>query len=477
MFSPEKALSLIIDACLSKHQYQILRWSAKEIGCDIFPSYHQVLSVKKECYPKNLEVQENYSKVSMQDLLDHTVSRILKAKTKAETEVLPNQLQLISKWGCDGSSGHSEYHQKFNDPNLNDKNIFLTSIVPLNLKCIDGSNDYWRNTRPSSTAFCRPIKFQFVKETANVISEEVERVQNEIKDLKKTVVNIYDKSFEILHTPILTMIDGKVANVITQTSGMSVCFICQCKPSEMNNLEVLRTKPVSEEGLQFGISPLHARIKFMECILHIAYNKRFSKWRVTKDTKHEREKAKAEIQRNLKSVLGINVDMVKQGMGSTNDGNTSRRFFANPSITADVLGVDENLIHRFSTILTVINSNFEIDAEKFKVYCLDTAERYIELYSWYYMPITVHKVLIHGSKIVSAAILPLGMLSEEAQEARNKDYRSYRLSHSRKTDRISTNEDVMHMLLASSDPYINSYRNQPKKDILEFSDEVKNLLC
>lgn len=149
----------------------------------------------------------------------------------------------------------------------------------------------------------------------------------------------------------------------------------------MNNLEVLRTKPVSEEGLQFGISPLHAMIKFMECILHIAYNKSFSKWKVSKDTKHEREKAKAEIQRNLKLVLGINVDMVKQGMGSTNDGNTSRRFFANPSITADVLGVDENLIHRLSTILTAINSNFEIDAEKFKVYCLDTAERYIELYS------------------------------------------------------------------------------------------------
>ncbi|XP_039954260.1 uncharacterized protein LOC120770738 [Bactrocera tryoni] len=57
------------------------------------------------------------------------------------------------------------------------------------------------------------------------------------------------------------------------------------------------------------------------------------------------------------------------------------------------------------------------------------------------MPITVHKVLIHGSKMVSEAILPIGMLSEEAQEAMNKEYRNCRLFHSRKNSRISTNED------------------------------------
>lgn len=46
-FTPEKALALILDASLTKHQYEVLRSSAKEIGFDIYPSYYQVLETKK----------------------------------------------------------------------------------------------------------------------------------------------------------------------------------------------------------------------------------------------------------------------------------------------------------------------------------------------------------------------------------------------------------------------------------------------
>ena len=174
--------------------------------------------------------------------------------------------------------------------------------------------------------------------------------------------------------------------------------------------------------------------------------------------------------------MGLKVDCVKQGMGTSNDGNTSRRFFNNPKLTAEITGVDENLIHRFSIILQTINCSYTIDAEKFDTYCKETAELYVQLYSWYYMPNTVHKVLLHGSKIITAAMLPIGMLTEEAQEARNKDYREYRLKHSRKSSRIFSNEDIMHMLLASSDPYINNLRTEPKKKVLELNDDVKALL-
>lgn len=74
------------------------------------------------------------------------------------------------------------------------------------------------------------------------------------------------------------------------------------------------------------------------------------------------------------------------------------------------------------------------------------------------------------------AELPIGMLSEEAQESRNKDYRHYRLKHSRKCSRIFTNEDILYMLLASSDPLVNSLRVEPNKHFLPISEDVKNLL-
>ena len=39
----------------------------------------------------------------------------------------------------------------------------------------------------------------------------------------------------------------------------------------------------------------------------------------------------------------------------------------------------------------------------------------------------MHKVLRHGAQVIQEAILPIGQLSEEAAEARNKHFRDYRL--------------------------------------------------
>lgn len=67
--------------------------------------------------------------------------------------------------------------------------------------------------------------------------------------------------------------------------------------------------------------------------------------------------------------------------------DTSRRFFADPKITAEITGIDEELIARFSTMLQVINCGAEIDSRKFDSYAYKTAEIFIEKYSWYCMPV------------------------------------------------------------------------------------------
>jgi hypothetical protein len=51
------------------------------------------------------------------------------------------------------------------------------------------------------------------------------------------------------------------------------------------------------------------------------------------------------------------------------------------------------------------------------------------------MPASVHKILLHGSEIISAALLPIGHLSEEAQKARNKDLKKFPKSFGRKISR------------------------------------------
>ena len=47
---------------------------------------------------------------------------------------------------------------------------------------------------------------------------------------------------------------------------------------------------------------------------------------------------KKEIQDKFKAKLGLDIDVVKDGSGNTNDGNTARRFFENEFTTADKTG-------------------------------------------------------------------------------------------------------------------------------------------
>ncbi|GBL72341.1 hypothetical protein AVEN_115281-1 [Araneus ventricosus] len=89
---------------------------------------------------------------------------------------------------------------------------------------------------------------------------------------------------------------------------------------------------------------------------------------------------------------------------------------------------------------------------------------------------SVHKLLIHERQIVEHTILPIGQLSEEAQEARNKDFKKIREQFSRKFSRQIALEDVIHMLLITSDPVITKLRNNSKKHETRLLEEAALLL-
>lgn len=74
--------------------------------------------------------------------------------------------------------------------------------------------------------------------------------------------------------------------------------------------------------------------------------------------------------------------------------------------------------------MQVISSGIEINYELFDIYATETAQFFISNYNWFNMPVSVHKILVHGSDIIKFAMVPIGQLSEEAQEARNKKSRN-----------------------------------------------------
>lgn len=66
----------------------------------------------------------------------------------------------------DGSSDHSLYKQAFHVHECSDASVFITIIVPLRLECRNKVT--WKNPHPASTRFCRPLKIDFVRESACV---------------------------------------------------------------------------------------------------------------------------------------------------------------------------------------------------------------------------------------------------------------------------------------------------------------------
>lgn len=91
-----------------------------------------------------------------------------------------------------------------------------------------------------------------------------------------------------------------------------------------------------------------------------------------------------------------------------------------------------------------------------------------------------NRILIHGSDIVKAVSLPIGMLSEEALEARNKDLRRFRQYNTRKCSRTAGITDLFHNLLFTSDPLISMIFCKKKslrfQKISFFENEVETLL-
>lgn len=487
-FSNEEALALFLDLKLTKQQYIELRLRAIEKGSNLYPSYHHIIAAKKDCLPSrnSITITPISAEVQLQDLLDHTAERLLLSFKGNDLKQYGNcKLTLFCKWGCDGSSGQKQYKQSIYE-NTSDTDMFMVSFVPLRLiKNLEDSEpstsktqtkDIWKNQTPSSTKYCRPIKFEFKKETPDTIKKEVSNIREQISTLQPLELQIDGQTIEVSYQLVLTMIDGKVGQALTDTKASSSCIICQTTSSQLN--QVPEKSLDNTDAYEFGLSPLHTRIRFMEHILKISYDLEFGPTGSIRnnDTNKELRNLKKKHVQDEFLKCGLIIDQPKQGSGNTNDGNTARRFFLDPERTSEITGVDINLISRFKTITEVLVSNEQIDARKFGDYAKETARLYKTKYPWRNMSSTVHKILYHGEDVIRHHVVPLGDLSEEAQEKRNKDYRFYREHNTRKITRNSTNEDLFNILLATSDPLISSIRNQWKVVHRDLDEEAKGLL-
>lgn len=475
--SIEEAVSLMIDSRMPVSTYEMLKRSADAHDFSLYPPYYLLRKYRKDfCRPaEQLELSDTLASVSLQALLDHTVDRIFKLQQEPLlqfAEKLKNstlKLQLIASWGFDGSTGQSQYKQRLNaNENATDSGIFVTTMIPLQLQTEEGKI-VWRNQAPQSVRFCRPLRIQFLKETEDSIHAERNWVDSQIRNLVAHSITESGISASIKYSLHLTVIDGKVLSILSGASSHQVCPICGATPSEFNVLN-RPLKPIPDCNLQYGISPLHAWIRFLEFCLHLSYRNvdGIKTWRVKGGDKNPQlNERKRKIQEALWEKLSLRVDFPKPGgAGSSNDGNTARRAFSieNQVVFAEILGIELWLVQDLHVILCVISSSLPVDSKKFGEFCRPLADRYVKAYPWFYMPATLHKILIHGEQIISRSALPMGMLSEQAGESRNKLYRQDREMHARKTSRKENLLDVFNRAMDSSDPFISELSMSQRRE-------------
>lgn len=485
-FTNDEALSLFIELGLSQSKYQLLRNAHIEKKSKMLPSYKKLQKTKLQCYPTSgFSFTVDKAEVKLQPLLDHTIERIILYQTEV-IRTLPEEelknLIFYGKWGCDGSSGHSVFKQKLDENSSSDESIFFTSFVPLQLKHEDVSTKkvtvVWKNPRTSSARFCRPIKIECAKESVDLTKKTAEDVEKQINELNPFESTINGKTIRVKYNLILTMIDTKVCNSLTNTTSAMRCYLCNCTSKEFNDIEKMLKEKVDTDNLKFGLSTLHCWIRCFEFLLHLSYKLENEKWQARSDEqKKSVEIRKENIQKAFKKELGLNVDKPRSGGGNTNDGNTARGFFENYKKSAQITGIDEVIIYRFYIILQTIASGYNINVDNFRQYTTELSKIIVEKYNWYYTPTLVHKLLIHGPEIVEHAVLPIGQMSEEAQEACNKYFKIFRMNFARKNYRLKTMEDVFKRFLIASDPYITSCRKLPAKSLKSLSADTINLLA
>ncbi|KAJ8666627.1 hypothetical protein QAD02_008289 [Eretmocerus hayati] len=416
-YSEDRALANFVDCNFTRVRYENNRAYEREVlGENMSPSYKRIQAAKERCYPEDIEGSESQAKISIQSLLNHSFSRLLMTFPDELIAALKNKiLKLLIKWGMDGLSALSAFKQRWKEIENRvaalqrplDTLMFLICMVPL--KLVDEDNNViWKNPTPSSTRYCRPIEFEFPKETTQNTIKKYEKYQEDMDNLQPFSSEVLGPEAVVTHECICSIIDGKTCNALTGQTCSNNCNVCRAKPSQLDDLKFAETVQVEPENLRFGLSPLHCRIRFMELCLCLAYIQDYQMLggeilggdkEICALVEAARQKM---IQTQLQGVLGIGVDIVETNYGTSNDGNTSRRFFEDLKETAKIVGLDLRLIEMFKVILEVLNSPREINVEKYSDYCNEAMILYKNNYDWYPLPPSVHKALMHRAKIIEA---------------------------------------------------------------------------
>ena len=474
------ALAFYVKNQHSRSKYNSMRFKCRDSNADCWPSYYKLTKEKARTYPSGMIVSDYHAQNSLQSMLERTVERLLLvpgvqeriAEIKKKLKGKKVTLTFRYKWGFDGTLGGSVYREGTGSGEDNNvENILLSQMAFLELRCLETGELVTRNQFANSASGMRPLRISFEPESVENVRQEHERLTLEAAAV--TPVDI-EEGVSVEFEDFPTLFDGKALAYIYGEASQ-VCHLCGHGPVEMSIPG--KAHPITnQEGKRNGLTNLHAEPRFMEFCLHICYYLSWSHWSIRAANEEERlgiEDRKCSAHWVLYFFLGIQVHKVKKTGGTSNDGNTARVFFQNPELTADLLELPREFVCALALLWKLIRCTHELDLEKVKLAVerfkasfwgnfrdASNTKRGRDGITWFYIASSVHRLSEHLVELLEACPMPPGMLSEEGSESNNKIVRFIREHLTRKMSRRETMEDLMHRLIAVSDPLVLHYNRE-----------------
>ena len=481
-------LALMKKARLSRNQYLDVRFGMQDFarrGYDLLnmPSYNSLRAERVKCIPAGINVTVKKAEVNIQDVLDHTVKRTLERPDVDQLVENNDIIENVVKIGGDAQTGmgdQNRYVETEDNEIVKTGSAYNEGIVPLVIKVkAEGENaekELYRNPTPGGEDALRPTLKSTEKDTEDFVIKRNYELTTEIENLKELKFTTKTgKNVTVTHKVVKSMNDGKNVTIMAKnhiktehekgnklkdwgdkkTLNNNTCVVCLGSDKQYNTKFVWEAKMFNYMK-QYGLSPMHGRIRSMELLWKAACHKMSKLFGGTCD------EWKKNFQEQFESEMagGLRIFRPEPSGGNSNTGNVAKRFFEHSFITSTILNIPESLVQNMWEVLKMINQTHTlVDSQYYEQQAqLVWAEYVKELGEYQKMTGTVHKILSHGRAYIEWAQhevgVPLGALTEGSIEMGNKQNKTCIRSFSRKDSFVNESTDVFVRRMWGSDPLI-----------------------
>ena len=506
------ATAMIYNMNISTRQYQMQR--SISLPYVTFPTRNEIDVSKGSYHPKIFSFQLKAC-VDIKELLAETALALLDL-TSFNYCHFPSSIQMIGKFGVDGSGSHKIRQQLVDSeiafletPHLDHTNtstILLSCYCPLELRDMTTDKLIWENPLPNSNCYARPVSLSRCK-------EDRDRLQEELKscfDVIKTPYNFMPNELSnITCTTKCSMVDGKMVGLLQGDTG-AFCHMCDVTRVDANDMMLIHEgfhinkdyescklawtklnsgnisyqsserkgqchEPIVQSDL-FCFSILHHKLRSLDFVQKILYHLVAGQktWSETGNITRYIKVAKQNCIDSIREKTAMLIDSPCGTGGNTNSGPIADRFFSEkdrPAICSLILNQEDRdnyaiLLSKVNVFLSITQAvtSKRVNPEKLKILGIELMVHIKSSFldergnPWIMIIPSVHQMCAHSWELFKINNgTSISKWSENPLESWNKYVRSFQSGPAARARQCSVKDnlkDVFTRMVIRSHPAI-----------------------